>query len=208
MPEGPEIYILNIALNKANFDVNSYGKHIYIPNLNQDWAFALNGKVNITKDGNLIKKETAWMSGSIKEVNSLEDLIQKNKLGINWIFSLKNDIEELVNKWKTSRRALGTLLLDQSFIAGIGIAWGSEILHYCNLKPEIPAQKQDLSNLTDSILHFQYYSKNLYITFLNEWKGKEIEFINSWFDNLYKIRNMKIYKKGKITKVSGRNWWV
>ena len=34
------------------------------------------------------------------------------------------------------------------------------------------------------------------------------EFINGWYNNLYEIRKMNVYKKGKQIQVSGRNWWV
>ena len=34
------------------------------------------------------------------------------------------------------------------------------------------------------------------------------EFINEWFENLYQVREMDIYKKGSKLKVLGRNWWV
>jgi hypothetical protein len=35
-----------------------------------------------------------------------------------------------------------------------------------------------------------------------------MNFINDWFENLYQIRNMNIYKKGKKITISGRNLWV
>ena len=32
--------------------------------------------------------------------------------------------------------------------------------------------------------------------------------INEWFENLYEIREMDIYKKGSKLQVLGRSWWV
>ena len=34
------------------------------------------------------------------------------------------------------------------------------------------------------------------------------ELINDWFENLYKIRKMNIYKKGTKIQISGRSWWI
>lgn len=31
---------------------------------------------------------------------------------------------------------------------------------------------------------------------------------NEWFENLYEIREMSIYKKGSKLEVLGRSWWV
>jgi Fe-S-cluster containining protein len=32
--------------------------------------------------------------------------------------------------------------------------------------------------------------------------------INDWFENLYEIREMDVYKKGSKLQVLGRGWWV
>jgi hypothetical protein len=37
---------------------------------------------------------------------------------------------------------------------------------------------------------------------------KNKKLICNWFENLYKIRKMNVYKKGSKIKISGRNWWI
>jgi len=115
---------------------------------------------------------------------------------------IKNEIE----KWKNSKKKLAGLLLDQKRIAGIGVAWGSEILHHANLSPDLPSNKQNIENLSESILFIREQIKKKYQDFMDEKNNRET--INEWFENLYEIREMKVYKKGKKINVLGRNWWV
>lgn len=115
--------------------------------------------------------------------------------------------EIIILKWSNSRKSLGGLLLDQSQIAGIGVAWGSEILHMVELRPDIPAKSQDLTKLSNSIITIRDTVKNIYKDYVI--KHEDIDkFINEWFDNLYNIRPIKVYKKGKPIETGGRTWWV
>ena len=113
-------------------------------------------------------------------------------------------IAEEVSKWFKSKKKLAGLMLDQSKISGIGVAWGSEILFKAGLRPDMRSCDQNLSNLVDSILYIRNKIKNIYE---NELKDKEF-LINNWFENLYQVREMKIYKKGSKLEVLGRSWWV
>jgi hypothetical protein len=90
--------------------------------------------------------------------------------------------------------------------------------------------------LVDSILYIREKIKNIYENELKE-KNSEKElltlgadngpigpkvpqkpspshseglktFINNWFENVYMIRDMNIYKKGSKIQVLGRSWWV
>ena len=42
--------------------------------------------------------------------------------------SWNESLQQEVNKWVKSKRKLAALILDQTKITGIGVAWGSEIL--------------------------------------------------------------------------------
>lgn len=95
-------------------------------------------------------------------------------------------------------------MLDQTKIAGIGVAWGSEILFKAGLRPDMRACDQNLSTLADSILYIRNHIKNIYE---KELKDPE-QLINDWSDNLYQVREMQIYKKGSKIEVLGRSWWV
>ena len=199
MPEGPEIYTLGLAIKQLGIYCETYGKHLYINN--QDWSFGLKGTVHIT-DQTITKLGTGWANGSTKPCHSFESIISSNKLGINWLSN--HDFTKIINSWQTSRKALGPILLDQSQIAGIGVAWGSEILHRAGLRPEIPAREQDLTNLNEALNYFKEYTLELYTNNI----GEQHTFINEWFDNLYRIRQMAVYKVGTKVEVAGRNWWV
>jgi hypothetical protein len=203
MPEGPEVYILYLALKKFGINCKSYGKHLYISNINEDWSFGLNGKVKIDEKGNLNKIDKGFIIG--EKIKT--DIFPFYKLGIDLMSSSLNDFEQIINNWKTSTKSLGSLLLDQSQISGIGVAWASEILHKCNLRPDLCANKQNLSNLSITIEEIRNYSKELYENYLSS-QTDIVKFINSWFKNLYIERKMNIYKKGIQIKVSGRIFWV
>lgn len=220
MPEGPEVWILSKAINlyinenkDKNIDlelVKYYGKHLilhYKDNTIMDWSFGLTGKVYIDNDNKLNKLYNSYLPGGFKFI---DNKYYENQSSICWMSNNANDetIQPIVDGWRTSKKKLGALLLEQSEISGIGVAWGSEILFRCDLRPDIKACEQNLDNLCSQILNIKCEIKNLYKEYLNNNENNIINFINNWFDNLYKIRKMNIYKKGKQVMVSGRKWWV
>lgn len=212
MPEGPEIWILNKALCKyyGTNMTQSFGKHLIV----QDeynatgnttiWSFGLNGKIAIDENNKLYKpSEEGWMFGN----NTFD-----NKLNISNIDFMSANLEELnsvITKIGKSKGKLGPALINQNKIAGIGVAWGSEILHRSGLRPDEPANCQDLSNLANVMIEIREEIKCLYETELDKYDETKIKnFIEEWFENLYEMRNMKIYKFGEKINVSGRTWWV
>jgi formamidopyrimidine-DNA glycosylase len=200
MPEGPEVWILNEAINLYYGDNFSQyiGKHIIIENI--CWSFGLKGKIKINEETNELFKpsENDWIHG----VNEVFDI--NFKFGLDWLTCL--DLSLVIEKFKKSKSKLGSLLINQKYIAGIGVAWGSEILHRAGLRPDIPSNCQDLSTLLPALYSIREEIKQLY---LNELENKDNkEFINSWFENLYKIRDMKVYKKGEKIDVGGRSWYI
>lgn len=210
MPEGFEIYILTKCLQKLDYDCKCYGKHIFIIDSKQDWNFGLQGKLNIDQNEILHKIETNWMSGTSKSINSFEDMITTNRLGLDLLRATKNEITQVIDNWKTSRKMLGVLVLDQSQIAGIGVAWGSEILNLANLRPDIQARHQDLSKLVDTIIKIRTITIELYNKIMQEYENQDnLEyFVNEWYENLYNRRQMKVYKIGSMLTVVGRRWWI
>ena len=226
MPEGPEVWILSKAINlflSKNKDknmelayVNNFGKHLilhYKDDAIIDWSFGLTGKVYMDKDYKLNKIYNSYLSGGFRFI---DNTYYENISSICWMNNDTNNetLQKIIDKWKTSKKKLGMLLVEQNEISGIGIAWGSEILFRCNLRPDIKACDQNLDNLCSQILNIKYEIKNIYREFLKKHENNEnnennlMNFINDWFENLYQIRNMNIYKKGKKITISGRNWWV
>ncbi len=212
MPEGPEVWILSQAINRCNkvFNTTAYGKHLIIEDTMEgdtiylDWSFGLTGKVRIN-DIELTKVKAGFVYGDESMSREKSELLEG--LGHSWMHADKEQLQTVVNKWATSKRTLGALLLDQSQISGIGVAWGSEILCEAALTPNEKACNQDLNKLVDSLLNVKNKVQQVYASELdaaNDITG----FVNSWFNNLYEVRNMKVYKQGTPLKVAGRTWWV
>lgn len=204
MPEGPEVWILSKAVNKYFEDEKStsYGKHLFLLDKKENWSFGLTGNVDLNSNNELIKIETGWLNGGQVKYDNLT--IELDKLGIDFMTADDNLIKEEVDKWIKSKKKLAGLMLDQTKISGIGVAWGSEILFNAGLRPDIRACDQNLSKLSDSILYIRNNIKNIYEKELKDPK----HLINNWFDNLYQVRGMIVYKKGSKTDVLGRSWWV
>lgn len=204
MPEGPEVWILSKAINdyyKKEAAI-SYGKHLFILEKKENWSFGLTGNVCFDINNGLVKVETGWLNGGQVKYDSLNN--ELDKLGIDFMTADDNLIREEVDKWIKSKKKLAGLMLDQTKISGIGVAWGSEILLKAGLRPDMRTCDQNLSTLADSILYIRNKINNIY-----EKELKEPEtLINNWFENLYQVREMQIYKKGSKIEVLGRSWWV
>jgi len=210
MPEGPEIWILSEAINKFYHieKTKAYGKHLFIFNKDsttgENWSFGLNGNVKILDNNELIKIHTGWIYGDKIGFYNYESEIQK--LGTNWLTSSEADLHKIVETWIKSKKKLASLILDQTKISGIGVAWGSEILFRADLNPDMRCCDQALNKLAVSMIEIREKIKKQYSELIDESNCKE--FINEWFENLYQVREMDIYKKGSKLKVLGRNWWV
>lgn len=211
MPEGPEVWILSHAINaffKDEHTSESYGKHLFISD--EDWSFGLTGHVRITDTNEIEKVNAGWLHGDKKPLQSCIPYRTQCNFGANWMTSSKSELQREVDKWKTSKKKLAGLILDQTKIAGIGVAWGSEILHKAGLKPQVRTCDQDISELVDVMIKVREKVKKEYLHLFKEEnkKDKVKEFINGWFENLYEMREMKVYKKGTKIEVLGRTWWI
>lgn len=210
MPEGPEVWILSEAINKFYHieKTKAYGKHLFVFNNNstngENWSFGLTGKVSILDNNNLIKLQTGWIYGDKVTFDNYE--LETKKLGINWLTGSEAELHREIDSWIKSNKKLAALMLDQSKISGIGVAWGSEILFKAGLRPDMRACDQVLIKLADSIIQIRDKIKKKYSELVDELNCKN--FINDWFKNLYEVRDMEIYKKGTQIKVLGRFWWV
>jgi formamidopyrimidine-DNA glycosylase len=208
MPEGPEVWFLHVCINKY-YEYNkceSYGKHLFICNENRNLSFGLTGKIKINDDKTISKVNTGWIYGDDEVYNDIDDI--KNKLGVDWLTSDKLLLDKEINLWKKSKKSLASLLLDQSKISGIGVAWGSEVLYRANLHPNIKANEQNLENLVEHLISLREEIKLTYLSLLENTNINTKDIINEWFLNLYEIRQMQVYKKGNPIKISGRKWWI
>jgi formamidopyrimidine-DNA glycosylase len=218
MPEGPEVWILNKAICQYYGEniSTSIGKHLIIQSeYNRDdaniiWSFGFDGKILIDENNKLYKPmEENWIFGKNEILNPSGNIRQQLALSnIDWMIATTDEINNFVKKLSKVRGKLGPALINQNKICGIGVAWGSEILHRAGLRPDDSANNQDLSKLALSIIEIREEIKNLYEIELNKYENQIKKFIEGWFDNLYEIRNMNVYKVGKKIKISGRTWWI
>ena len=166
MPEGPEVWILSNAINQYYKEevvdkTISIGKHLIVNDINEDWSFGLTGKVSITETNILTKINSGWLYGDQISITDSYSSSSK-KLGVDWLTSSKEDLEQEVFSWIMSKKKLAILLLDQSKICGIGVAWGSEILFKANLRPDIRACDQNLTNLVNIMIEVREQIKKVY----------------------------------------------
>jgi formamidopyrimidine-DNA glycosylase len=212
MPEGPEVRILSFALNEkfGNNISKSYGKILFTEYNDEalKWSFGIHGGINIDASNNLTKTFHGNICGDVLSYIDIEK--EKARLGVDFFGITEEQIATIVNKWQTQKKKLGSLLLTQTDISGIGVAWGSEILASCNLHPNIKANEQNLEPLKAKIFafsrnvnHHYYYIFRIYMRL-----NKLDEFINEWPAPLYSKRFMKVYKKGTKFLVTNRTWYI
>lgn len=229
MPEGPEVWILSNAINhhfapepyypnepldESETDSRttvtfSYGKHLLLLNERENWSFGLDGKCVITDDNQLVKPNVSWIHGHQLTYEYVNEVF--GQLGVSWFHANEDVLRKEIAGWNTSKTKLAGVLLNQTKLSGVGVAWGSEILHRANLSPDKRACDQDLSGLADVMIKMRDEIKEMYASYLDgEYAGRSKQFVNEWFNNLYKLREpyMQVYKKGTSLKVLGRTWWV
>ena len=114
----------------------------------------------------MVKLKTGWLNGHEVSFKDNKDyafqLSRRRVLGVNWMNSSEESLHQEINKWNKSKRKLASLILDQSRISGIGVAWGSEILHRAGLRPEINACDQSLEKLVDIIITIREEIQEIY----------------------------------------------
>ena len=208
MPEGLEVFMLGDVLRYLDIDVKTHGKHLLYRDTAgrcYDITFGLVGKINLlkTSEGYDIQKLTnTALSGDIRHIPDFESIV--DNLGVDWVSGTREDIERVVSSWSTRSKKIGALLLDQHEICGIGVAWGSEILHVAGISPSAMANVIDTRKLVDAILDKRDESMSQY---KNISIGDPEYFVSRWFGNLYNVRDMKVYKIGKEVVISGRKFY-
>lgn len=198
MPEGPEVWILCKAIDNEN--ITSYGKQLWMPN-GEVWSFGLKGKVRFNEEGILSKApgNESWITGGTNEIKRISKA--------DWMSASEEQLNEVVNQWRTSKKTIASLLLDQTEISGIGVAWGSEICHMANVDPTKKAKDSHFDSFVHTLIQLRGEVQQLYLQELNSCSDRP-SFIHEWFENLYAIRKMKVYQCGTKEKISGRTWYL
>ena len=154
-------------------------------------------------------KHPRIVSGDKKLLKDEKEL--DSTLGVDWMSANKEQLETVVRSWLSKKRQIAALLLDQKEICGIGVVWGSEILKHAQIHPTLKTnllQFLDLiDNLVNAMITIRDKFKQIYLESMPQNNKK---FVNEWFSNLYKAREkeIRVYKKGEIVRVSGREFWI
>ena len=126
------------------------GKYFYVP-----CEYEINKHMHVViyldNDYKLIYQDVRKF-GRMHYYDELSDLKKDLKLGPDANEDII-DIDELYNKMVKSKLPLKALLLDQSFIAGLGNIYVDEVLYSAKLMPNMPANlatKEDLINILKS----------------------------------------------------------
>lgn len=216
MPEGPEVYVLALALKSLGFSVEAYGKHLLIVDMENgnklDISFGLAGGLKLTSfhlEKTVVQDKPC---GYIKVVENFDDVKHRSGLfGLNWLTASREELKAVVTRWSQRRKQIGALLIDQHEICGIGVAWASEILFRAKILPTDKASWFEFLNLinplVDALIEVRGEAIKKYKDFL---KGDMHVFVNEWFKNLYNIRQpiMQVYQTGQEVKISGRSFYV
>lgn len=209
MPEGLEVFMLGDVLRYLDIDVKTHGKHLLYRDTAgrcYDITFGLVGKINLlkTSEGYDIQKLTnTALSGDIRHIPDFESIV--DNLGVDWVSGTREQMLEVVKKWSDRPKKIAALLIDQHEISGIGVAWGSEILHHASIHPTTLANTVDMDVLVDAMVEIRDHGIAMY---MNISIGDPEYFANRWFGNLYNVRKMEVYKVGKEVNVAGRKWWT
>lgn len=217
MPEGPEVSLLCQAIRAAwampdgAARVQCHGKHLFLHDTQEDWAFGLHGTVHMSEDGALSKVGVGPLCGHIRPLDAPD-------LGIDWMTASEDALRRTIRAWSSpahgGRRSLASLLLDQHRIAGIGVAWGSELAHRAGLDPRRPACQQSMDDLTNAAIQLrEHIMECMYAPARVQMAASPEDArraVNTWFHNLYAMRRefLCVYKVGTPAVIGGRTWWV
>ncbi len=149
--------------------------------------------------------------GRMHYYDNYEDLVNSLNLGVDANLAI-DQIDDLYNKIKKSNKPLKTLLLDQSFIAGLGNIYVDEVLYQAKLLPNMPANivsYEDLSNILKAcqdILDLAIINKGTTIRSYTSSLGVEGN-----YQNYLKVHTKKYCPEGHeiITyKIGGRTTYL
>lgn len=211
MPEGPEVWALSYALNKLKLNTQSYGKHLLYRGT--DYSFGLTGSIHIeyTNDNDidndvnnndkykLTKVNKGLVYGKETQYNKYVEFAK-----IDWMTASDEQIYNIYMEWKKKpKKKAVSLLIDQSEMCGLGVAWISEIMNTAQLSIETKMENVN-DVLVKSICETRDKVKKLYKDIIDNITKEEelIEFVNKWYyHNLYKMRTMHVYGNKMANKV-------
>lgn len=208
MPEGPEVWFLSRLLQTVpgNTAVSCHGKCLFVGKVTMHFGLESGVECKVCPDTGVVVT-TFNKRGITGHATEGEHM----RLGIDWMTSTPAKLHEIVMKNALRAVKLGSWMLDQTAIAGVGVAWASEIAHEAGLDVNKPMRVQNVSKLAEAYVKVREGVKTVYEQELRKAIGKEIEIANAWFRNLYDARLLhgllKVYKCGTPVSVGSRVFW-
>lgn len=133
---------------------------------------------------------------------------------VDWMGASASSMQAVIDKAAAQKVALGAWMLDQSKIAGVGLAWASEIAHVAGLdvSARMCDQKSKLRGLGAVYASMRDRVLEEYREFVDTVKasGTVADAIAAWYGNLRAVRTMLVYgvTGGSRVQVGGRSFWV
>jgi len=214
MPEFAEVWILGEALRRvlslSTSEVFSHGKMLFLHKEGKlvQLTFGLHGGVTLEGDEVTHVKRTA-ISGGWKKV------CESDLPTSTCVMKLDADgWNEIKKKWSKKRKQIGALLLEQDSLAGIGLAYASESLGKADIHPTRHANS--LTDVEWKVLESALFSvredvSSRYEEHIRGMDERELRvFVHDWFENLYKVRCLEVYKGKNTIRVlsGGRQYYV
>jgi hypothetical protein len=217
MPEGPEVKALEMALARCGVPSRARAKALLVGG--KRFTFGLFGRVRLVRDEGAGELRVIKVATPRVPCGDVVDAVDAGPRddgegkddAIDWVSASREQLRAATAQWATRSKCLAALLLEQTPIAGIGLAWGCEILHAAGgLQPGVAANKQDLRRLVDAMCTVRDAAMACYTAAVAS-AADPVELVNGWFKNLYASRAdlMRVYGKGSTqVRVGGRAWWV
>jgi formamidopyrimidine-DNA glycosylase len=223
MPEGPEVWflgrVLRNVLEPVGRSVVLHGKHLVLDGTVHH-HFGLSGglrmDVTTATDAGIVEITLRHhhgkgpVSGSAKPVTAAE-VAALCAEGLDWMTAPRDAIADVISAAAFRRKALGAWMLDQHAIAGVGVAWASEIAAAARLDVARPMCAQNLIKLADAYISVREKAVALYTALLPPPFDTEAAktAVNNWYRNLYAARapSLTVYSVGTPVLISGRTFW-
>jgi formamidopyrimidine-DNA glycosylase len=225
MPEGPELWYLGRVLEGVlgpGRAVAVHGKHLVLDGSTHH-HFGLTGGLRMevaesgVVDGGGSFATTlrhhyggGRVSGFEKTVTATEAAAVCAE-GVDWMTASLGAIAAVIAGAARRKKVLGTWMLDQHAVAGVGVAWASEIAAVAGLDVAAHMSVQNLSGLAAAYVTVRDRVTAVYsaaLPPLGDMAAARTA-VDGWYGNLYAVRAPVVaaYGVGVPITVGGRTFW-
>jgi formamidopyrimidine-DNA glycosylase len=226
MPEGPELWYLGRVLAGVlgpGRSVAVHGKHLVLDATHHHFGLTGGLRAEVSGagpgagPGALTPAITlrhhygeGRVAGFEKPITASEAAVICAQ-GLDWMTAPPVAIAKAIRASARRKKVLGTWMLDQSIIAGVGVTWASEIAAVAGVDVAAHMNVQNLSKLADAYVVVRDRVAAVYTAALPPPGDVDAACaaINAWYGNLYAVRApvMTVHGVGVPVTVGGRNFW-